>query len=184
MFSRVPVLVWFLIPTVIILIAGVFVVTKMGSTPKTDETKPEAVSKEVEGTSVYNIISREHISEGTNGSGYNSNPPSSGPHWASPAGKGVYDTTLADEKVIHNLEHGYVWIAYKKEIGDDAIKQLEDLVRQDDYKIVMVPRETNDSKIALVAWGRVLAMDSFDIEKCKEFIRTYRNRGPERTQEG
>lgn len=185
MFSRIPTIVWFLVPTVVILVVGVYFVSKMSaSDKKADETLPQAVSAPVEGTQDFQIVSREHIAEGTNGSGYNSNPPSSGPHWASPAGKGIYEESFPDEKLIHNLEHGYIWIAFKKEVGEDAIKQLSDLVKADDYKIVMAPRETNGSKIALVAWGRVLKMDSLDIEKCKEFIRTYRNRGPERTQEG
>jgi len=35
----------------------------------------------------------------------------------------------------------------------------------------------------LVAWGRVLAMDEPDYAKVEEFIKTYRNRGPENTPE-
>ncbi|MBI2598945.1 DUF3105 domain-containing protein, partial [Candidatus Curtissbacteria bacterium] len=50
-------------------------------------------------------------------------------------------------------------------------------------KIVLAPRAANDSKIALVAWGRLLKLDEINEQKVKEFIRTYRNRGPEKTPE-
>ncbi|MBI2012813.1 DUF3105 domain-containing protein, partial [Candidatus Curtissbacteria bacterium] len=44
-------------------------------------------------------------------------------------------------------------------------------------------REANDAKIACVAWGRVLTLDEPDYGKIEDFIRTYRNRGPEKTPE-
>lgn len=194
--SRVPVLVWFLIPTLVIVVVGVFAISKMSSTTK-DESKPEKVSSPVEGTVDFSIVSQVHIAEGTNGSEFNSNPPSSGPHWPSPAAKGIYDTPLPDERTIHNMEHGYVWIAYipaksgsdataeaqKEGLSEEDVNKLKDIVKADDYKLIMTPRAANDTKIAMVAWGRVLKLDNLDEQKVKDFIRTYRNRGPEKTME-
>ncbi len=106
MLSRIPLLVWFLIPTVIIIGVGIWFFSTNPLTKPVDESKPAPVSKPVEGTVDYQIVSREHIAQGTSGSGYNSNPPSSGPHWTSPAAKGIYDDAHADQEFIHNLEHG------------------------------------------------------------------------------
>lgn len=198
--GRVPILVWFLLVALVLVVAGVLLVSKMAlGTQKEDATKPEKVSKEVLGTEVFSIVSREHIQSGTPGSNYNSDPPTSGPHWNGPANKGVSDTELSDEQIIHNLEHGYIWISYRSAGADlqsstlsaglrpgldqGTIDKLKDIVKQDDWKIVMSLREKNNAKIALVAWGRVLNMDSLDEQKVKDFIRTYRNRGPERTPE-
>ncbi len=198
--GRVPLLVWFLLPTFIIVGVGVWFLGRGGAINggNKDSTKPEAVSRPVQGTVDYTIVSRTHIAEGTTGSGYNSNPSSSGPHWPSPAQKGIYDTAEADQRYIHNLEHGYIWISYrppndtqsatnsaglKSGASQDDINKLKDIVKQDDWKIVMTPRDKDDAKIALAAWGRVLNMDSLDEQKVKDFIRTYRNRGPERTPE-
>lgn len=200
MINRVPVLAWFLVPTIALVIGGVWFFSRptvLGE--KADTGKPEAVSTEVKGTVNYPIASRLHISQGTKATDYNSNPPSSGQHWhvpgLAPAKPGIYDRTLDDEILVHNLEHGYVWISYippktqssestseaKLGIADDDVNRLKEIVQKDDWKIVMESREANDSKIALVAWGRVLKMDDIDYDKVKAFIKTYRNRGPENT---
>ena len=178
--GRVPLLVWFLIPTFILVGVGVWFLGRGGAN-KQNSDAPLAVSHPVPGTQEFPIVSRVHIQESTSGSGYNSNPPSSGPHWPSPAKVGIYDTAEADERYIHNLEHGYIWISYRPDAGDELINKLKEIIKADDWKIVMTPREKDDLKIALVAWGRVLNLDSLDEAKVKDFIKTYRNRGPERT---
>lgn len=197
---RVPILVWFIVPTLIVLAVGVWFFTMNPAVlgEKTDSDKPLAVSNPVEGTQEFEIVGRTHIASGTAGSGYNSNPPASGNHWGSPAENGVHDKQLPDEQLIHNLEHGYVWISYRP-VGelaeatteantvpgasDEVIDELKKIVEADDWKVVLGPREKNDSMIALVAWGRVLKLDSPDYDKVKEFVKTYRNRGPEKTPE-
>lgn len=185
--GRVPLLVWFLIPTLVLVVVGVFVMSSVAKNKQMDEgtgkLEAEKVSAEVEGTQVFPGVSRDHIQAGTTGSGYNSNPPSSGPHWPSPAKDGVYDKELADETAIHNLEHGYVWISYRPDIGEEALSKLKTIVEKDDWKMLLTLREKNDSLIALVAWDRVLKLENFDEEKIKDFIDAYRNRGPEKTPE-
>lgn len=182
MFSRVPLLVWFLIPTIVLVGVGVWFFTKIPTlSPQEDPTKAAEVSQEVAGVEVFDIVSRDHIAQGTQGSGYNSNPPSSGPHWQGPAKNGFYDSALPDEQLIHNLEHGHIWIAYKPDVGDEIKNKLKEIVQKEDWKLVVASREVNDTKIAFVAWGRVLKMDEPDYAKAEDFIRTYRNRGPEKT---
>lgn len=131
----------------------------------------------------YEIQGRDHIADGTSHLPYNSNPPSSGWHYASPARGGFYEESLPDERVIHNLEHGDIWIAYRSDISGEAKEILESFARQ---YIVVSPRSLNDGDISLVAWGRV---DTFDIEngvidegRIKDFIKRYDNRGPEKVR--
>jgi len=88
---------------------------------------------------------------------------------------------LPDERVLHNLEHGYIWISYKPETSPETINNIKKIVNEDDWKIVMAPRAENDSQINLAAWGRLLKMDEPDYQKIKDFIETYKNRGPEKT---
>ena len=55
-FNKVPLLVWFLIPTVVLVGVGVWFFTKSSSLVKSEEsTKAEAVSTPVEGTIDYDI---------------------------------------------------------------------------------------------------------------------------------
>lgn len=125
----------------------------------------------------------EHITDGSEHPPYNSNPPSSGWHYANPALIGFYDRdeALADEQVIHNLEHGDIWITYNPLISDAILEELKTF---DEGKVIITPRQSNDSDISLVAWGRV---DSFDVEngeldnqRIQDFITRYKNKGPER----
>lgn len=60
----------------------------------------------------YQIQGREHISVGASHLPYNSSPPTSGPHYGNPAPWGIYDHELPDEQLVHNLEHGGIWISY------------------------------------------------------------------------
>jgi hypothetical protein len=196
--GRVPILAWFLLVALVFVVGGVLLVSKMSpGTQKEDATKPEKVSKEVLGTEVFSIVSREHIESGTPGSKYNSDPPTSGPHWNGPANKGVYDKELPDEQLIHNLEHGYIWISYRpgdanlqassganiKGATEEEVNKLKAIVEKDNWKVVMVPRSRDQAKIVLAAWGRVLKLSDFDEKRIKDFISTYRNRGPEKTME-
>jgi len=195
--SRIPLLVWFLIPTVVLIGAGVWFFSKSDGMQQTnDSLELVAVSDPVEGTQEFTVVSRQHIASGTSGSGYNSNPPTSGPHWPGPAKNGTYDTEIPDEQVLHNMEHGYVWISYRPDVDpkaatseatlkpgltEDEVNKLKEIVKGDDWKVVLSPRAKDDAKIALVAWGRLLNMDNPDYDKIKQFIKTYRNRGPEQT---
>lgn len=198
--KRVPLLVWFVVPTIILVIGGVWFFTKDGSSTMEEgsDLAIEKVNKPVEGTVDYKVEGRHHVPTGTKVTNYNSNPPNSGDHWDQPAKAGVYENTLPDEQVVHNLEHGYIWISYlpqvnkseatdgaqlKQGLSDEERKALEEIIKKDDWKILMAPREANDSVIALAAWGRVMKLDSLDLEKVKEFIKTYRDRGPEKTPE-
>ncbi len=180
--ERVPLLAWFLLGTLIIVVGGVILVSKLNLTQQPqDSKKPEKVSKSVEGTQDFDIVSREHVQSGTPVTSYTSNPPSSGPHWPNPANKGIYDNSLPDEQLVHDLEHGYIWISYKPGASDDVKNKLKEIVQKDAWKIILEPREKDDKLIGLAAWGRVLNLDNLDEKRIKEFISTYRNRGPEKT---
>ncbi|PIR69326.1 MAG: hypothetical protein COU47_03060 [Candidatus Niyogibacteria bacterium CG10_big_fil_rev_8_21_14_0_10_46_36] len=131
----------------------------------------------------YDIQGRDHIADGAEHPEYNSNPPSSGWHYASPARGGFYDEPLPDERVIHNLEHGDIWIAYLPDLDQKIIDDLESFAGQ---YVVVSPRPKNEGDISLVAWGRV---DTFDIEngvvdegRVSDFIKRYDNRGPEKVR--
>jgi hypothetical protein len=123
---------------------------------------------------------QEHINEGTTGvKTYNSNPPTSGPHWPVAAPWGVIDNPEPDERYIHNLEHGGIWITYKKSLPADQINQLKDFARR--YrKVIVTPRDANDSNIALAAWTHKQNMDAFDEATVLKFIEAYYDQGPEK----
>ncbi len=121
-----------------------------------------------------------HLPDGQRYAGYNSNPPTSGPHWASPAGWGAYREPLADETLVHNLEHGGVWISYKDAKDTDLADKLAAIARRYERKVIVTPRPANDAVIALAAWGRLQTLEAFDEAPIVAFIEAYRGKtGPE-----
>ncbi|HEV8601397.1 MAG TPA: DUF3105 domain-containing protein [Patescibacteria group bacterium] len=142
-------------------------------------TKSQKVPTNLPGEAIPEL-GREHIPQGsTDHPAYNSNPPTSGQHWPQPAAWGDYDLTLPDEQLIHNLEHGGIWIAYKSDLDSSSIAQLKDFAKR--YrKIIVEPRDANDSNIALAAWGRLLKLDKYDEGAIVRFIEAFHDKGPEK----
>lgn len=110
---------------------------------------------------------------------YNSNPPTSGCHDSKPASWGNYDQTLPDAVIIHNLEHGGIWISYQPDLEAKQVEQLKDMARR--YrKIIVEPRGQNDAPIALAAWGRLQKLDQYDESAILKFIEAFHDKGPEK----
>lgn len=141
---------------------------------------------------------------------YNSNPPTSGDHYATWAKSGVHDEPTEDEYLVHSLEHGYVIISYncenktqatalkkdtnvtsapgEEEFNKDCVLLVEDLkekVKKDSWKLILIPRPNLDTDFALTAWGRIDKFNTKDasMERVNNFIDAFRNRGPEQTME-
>lgn len=129
----------------------------------------------------FQAQSREHIAEGITHPSYNSNPPTGGWHYADPAKTGVYDEELPDEQVIHNLEHSHIWFAYKPDLSADQIEMLVKIAKDYGSRVIMTPRAANDVPVAIVAWERLLKLETVEGEKIKSFVEAYRNKaGPEK----
>lgn len=121
-----------------------------------------------------------HVAPGTKFD-YNSNPPTSGPHFATPSEWGVYKEEIHDQILIHNLEHGGIWIAYKPSISAEVVSKLEAIAKEFGRKVIMAPRPANDTDIALAAWNHLdkFSAGEFSEERVRAFIKAYRNKGPE-----
>ncbi|OGZ95672.1 MAG: hypothetical protein A3I44_04225 [Candidatus Sungbacteria bacterium RIFCSPLOWO2_02_FULL_51_17] len=131
---------------------------------------------------VYADQGQDHVTLEEPRGPYNSNPPTSGPHLAGPAPWGVYRDSLPDRQLIHNLEHGGVWISYKPGISEELIKKLEGFSKKYGSKVIVAPREQNDSDIALAVWTRLekFSVAEYSDARVDTFIRRLRNKtGPE-----
>ena len=135
-----------------------------------------------------------HIAEDAPKPEYNSNPPTSGPHYAQPAGQGFYPADAPppkDEALVHNLEHGYVimWYDCSKldKTGCDALQsQLQSIIVgatlsqfTPTKKLIAVPRKDFGATVALTAWGRIQKLDKFDAAAINAFIAEWREKSPE-----
>ena len=173
MFKKI--LIW--LAVVLVVSGGIYLIIKM-SQEKIAERKIYAVEIFDQG--------RNHINVGASHPAYNSNPPTSGWHYENSADKGTYKKELPDEQLIHNLEHGYIWISYRPDASPEIIKQLESFYGFG-KKIIVEPRKENDKLIALAAWNWLDKFDpesneklsSDELKRIDDFIDKYINQGPE-----
>ena len=137
------------------------------------------------------ILQPDHIPVGSPHAPYNSEPPTSGPHYDSPAQAGFYEEAPPDEQLVHNLEHGHVIIWYNcSDLSEEGCTELKEQIREvmsrsgnsnitGTLKLVAVPRPSLDTRLALTSWGRLHTMDEFDRQTIQDFIRYFRDRAPE-----
>jgi hypothetical protein len=126
-------------------------------------------------------LGAEHVLPEQEHADYNSVPATSGPHFGqplAPARWGIHDTVLADEVLVHNLEHGYVNVHYN--CPDDGcpelVQQLTELVdkaTERGGKLLMSPYPDMDARIALTAWTFIDKFDLFDEDRIDDFVNSH-----------
>lgn len=125
-------------------------------------------------------LGRDHVAVGTKVE-YNSNPPTSGPHYVEWTRAGIYDEPIDDGHLIHSLEHGYVIISYRDEILKEGLSALAEKLGI--KKLIVISRPTLDVPLALTAWAHILKLETIDESQIRDFVSTFRNAGPEQTME-
>lgn len=134
------------------------------------------------------IMATHHIPVDSDPGEYNSNPPTSGPHYAETAQPGFYETSIAQYPagyLVHNLEHGYIIFWYNCNLLDETacadlksqIKAVMDQV--DNFKVIAHPWDTLDMPVAITSWGRLLKMQTFDAKQALAFYKSNLNKAPE-----
>ena len=129
-------------------------------------------------------IGREHVTD-ISQVAYNSNPPTSGPHYAEWTKRGMYEEEIEDGYLIHSLEHGYVIVSYKCEGECEQLKsELKNFYEK--YKtrrLIVVPRADLKTQVAMTAWGRLEVLPEWDGKRAEGFLKAFENQGPEKTME-
>jgi hypothetical protein len=116
---------------------------------------------------------------------YNSNPPTSGQHWnepgVAPTTWGIKSQPLADEILVHNLEHGGIVAHYRP--GDELAQQeLEQFLKgQPNFPTgyILAPRNNLPSRVTLTAWEYLLGLFVIDQQQMRAFISQHYDQGPE-----
>ncbi len=133
---------------------------------------------------------QEHIARGQAHAAYNSDPPSSGPHYSdsgAPADWGVYVTEVPEEVFIHNEEHGGIVITYQPNLlPSDQLKKLQALVVPPysnksfmPKKALVTPRAKDTHAIELASWTYTLNLDKFDEATLVKFYMQHAGNAPE-----
>lgn len=138
-----------------------------------------------EGPTEHEDQGAQHIEVGAEHEPYNSNPPSSGPHWGQPAPFGVHEERQPDEAIVHSLEHGGVAIHYQPDnINDLDLSDMKDVVgfrleTGAGSGVLLNPNPDSPGLVAYAAWQVTLVCDSYERSTMLAFIDTYCGQGPE-----
>ena len=140
------------------------------------------------GESVQVMVSDPHIQVDSDPGQYNSDPPTSGPHYAEEARAGFYDNNnykFPAGYLVHNLEHGYVIFWYNCDLLDESgCAKLKEQIKttMDDLggiKLIAYPWSSLDVPLVMTSWGRLQRFEAFDLAQAKAFYRANLNQAPE-----
>jgi hypothetical protein len=128
------------------------------------------------------LLASPHIPEGSPTS-YNSNPPTSGPHYPVWANFKELTVTPDDGYLVHSLEHGAVALLYKCDGAAcptivDALRKIRDALPSDPLcdpsirvRIVIAPYPKLDVPVAAAAWGWTYKADCVDVPTLTQFVK-------------
>jgi hypothetical protein len=153
--------------------------------------KPSAVQETIE-REVTIMADTSHYPEGQALPAHNSNPPTSGPHYASTYPVGFYTEEqaanmpkLPEGHLVHNLEHGYVIFWYNCALLDEEgcanlQGEIQEVMEQaENFKVIGFPWPALERPVVLTSWGRMLEFGAFDPERALAFVQQNRNKAPE-----
>jgi len=140
-------------------------------------------------------LPRYHVPPGTPVD-YDSNPPSSGPHYDRWGAYQEVTAPLDERNYVHDLEHGAIVFVYKcaddaggctdvRNLFHDAVASLPNdqlcLEAHEGVRVrtVITPDPKLNSPIAAAAWGWTYNAECIDLPSLEDFAKQHYGQGPE-----
>jgi hypothetical protein len=123
---------------------------------------------------------------------WKTDPPTSGAHFESPVFYGAYRDEVNQAQLVHNLEHGGIFIQYGDDVSDETIAQLRAFYDEHENGTVLALYPKLGSEIALGAWvsksastpddanAYLAKCSAFDEAAFAAFFDAFQFKGPER----
>lgn len=138
------------------------------------------------------MSSAAHVADDTDPGPYNSDPPTSGRMYVSPAVAGFNDVGDVESfgeypagSLVHSLEHGHVIFWYNCDVlSQSECEAMKDGIKQviraaGTFKVIAFPWPSIEEPLVMTSWGRMLRFDEFDAEIAEQFVRNFRLQAPE-----
>ena len=142
-----------------------FVVAELYSGPHGGRGSPAA-----EGVTYFEVSSRNHVPGPLMTS---STPPVGGDHAAIWQNCGFYDEAIPTETAIHSLEHGAVWVVYRKGLAAAGLDPLRRLSAPGTKVLVSAWEGDLPAPLVASAWGSQRALTSASDPALEDFVRRF-----------
>ena len=138
---------------------------------------------------VADALPGEHsVEAGGTSDDWNTDPPTTGPHFGVAAIFGIYDEPLEQARVLHNLEHGGIFIQYGEDVSEETVDALRDFYNGRKNGTIMAPLPELGDEFALGAWvaeaesgnGYLAKCTTYEEDAVSAFFDAFQFRGPER----
>lgn len=174
---------------VLVGLVGLYVVTQGEDAIAADEVRTAMTTAGCSLQEVEALPFNQHTLEpGDTSDEWNTDPPTSGPHSSETAIYGAYAEPLDQARLVHNLEHGAVFVQYGKDVPEETVAEVRRFY--DDYRAgtLLAPYPQLDNEIALGAWtftggegtAYLATCRTFDQAAFSAFFDAFQFRGPER----
>ena len=174
-----------------VLVVIPFLVVACGSDSKSSDPPPATAPAgspngvdlglpgEPQGTLTFSGLARNHVDTPIQ---YPQTPPVGGNHNPVWQNCQYYDTAIPNERAVHDLEHGAVWITYAPETSQADRGVLKALADTGDH-IIVSQYAGLPSPIVATAWGKQLQLPSVNDPRLEQFVQAFEN-GPQTPEPG
>jgi hypothetical protein len=115
---------------------------------------------------------------------YSVTPPVGGDHNAQWMNCGIYSQPVPNERAVHNMEHGAVWITYQPSLPQSQVSALRSFVEKQSVVspagapasryMDLTPYPGLSSPIVISSWGFQLKVTSPDDPRLQRFVDAFR----------
>lgn len=129
----------------------------------------EAAKRPIDGIQTYTDLSSNHVQGAV---AYPHEPGTGGDHAPTWTNCGIYTEPVSEERAVHSLEHGAVWLTYNPSLPAAEIGTLTTLAKDKPY-VLLSPEKDQKAPIAATAWGTQLSLQNADDSRIPAFVNAY-----------
>ncbi|MET3172755.1 UNVERIFIED_ORG: hypothetical protein ABIB52_000583 [Arthrobacter sp. UYCu721] len=129
----------------------------------------EAAKRPIDGVQTFAGLSRNHVQAAVD---YPQQPGAGGDHALVWTNCGVYTEPVNEQRAVHSLEHGAVWLTYNPDLPAAEITKLTDLAKAKPY-LLLSPDKDQTGPVTATAWGTQLTVQDPGDQRLAAFIGAY-----------
>ncbi len=103
---------------------------------------------------------------------YKQDPPTNGDHSPGWQKCGFYSSPIENERAVHSMDHGAVWITYQPDLPRDQIETLRSLARED--YVLVSPYPDLRAPVIVTAWRNQLELEGAEDPRLRQFVDQFR----------